>query len=98
MDICLKYYFSIFSSLSHHRKRHAGVIHSTPRVITQQTITSANGEQAVIVTTGGDEDEGEVDSEDEAAAAAAALTGRATLGRATHLLADGGIVFEVQQE
>ena len=92
------FYFAFFSSLSHHRKRHAGVIHSTPRVITQQTITSANGEQAVIVTTGGDEDEGEVDSEDEAAAAAAALTGRATLGRATHLLADGGIVFEVQQE
>ena len=50
------------------------------------------------LATGGDEDEGEVDSEDEAAAAAAAMTGRATLGRATHLLADGGIVFEVQQE
>ena len=50
-----------------------------------------------IVTTGGDEDE-EVDSEDEAAAAAAALTGRTTLGRATHLLADGGIVFEVHNE
>ena len=89
--------FTDSSSLSHHRKRHAGVIHSTPRVITQQTITSANGEQAVIVTTGGDEDE-EVDSEDEAAAAAAALTGRATLGRATYLSADGGIVFEVHNE
>jgi ribosomal protein L18 len=89
--------FTDSSSLSHHRKRHAGVIHQTPRVITQQTITSANGEQAVIVTTGGDEDE-EVDSEDEAAQAAAALTGRATLGRATHLLADGGIVFEVHNE
>jgi len=89
--------FTDSSSLSHHRKRHAGVIHQTPRVITQQTITSANGEQAVIVTTGGDEDE-EVDSEDEAAAAAAALTGRTTLGRATHLLADGGIVFEVHNE
>merc|ERR1712008_593480 len=47
--------FTDSSSLSHHRKRHAGVIHQTPRVITQQTITSANGEQAVIVTTGGDE-------------------------------------------
>jgi len=89
--------FTDSSSLSHHRKRHAGVIHSTPRVITQQTITSANGEQAVIVTTGGDEEE-DVDSEDEAAAAAAALSGRATLGRATHLLADGGIVFEVHNE
>ena len=54
----IDYFFVlIFSSLSHHRKRHAGVIHQTPRVITQQTITSANGEQAVIVTTGGDEDE-----------------------------------------
>ena len=40
----------------------------------------------------------QVDSEDEAAQAAAALTGRATLGRATHLLADGGIVFEVHNE
>jgi len=91
--------FTDSSSLSHHRKRHAGVIHQTPRVITQQTITSANGEQAVIVTTGGDEDiDDNVDSEDEAAAAAAALTGRATLGRATHLLADGGIVFEVHNE
>ena len=95
----LKDLFYFFSSLSHHRKRHAGVIHQTPRVITQQTITSANGEQAVIVTTGGDEDiDDNVDSEDEAAAAAAALTGRATLGRATHLLADGGIVFEVHNE
>jgi hypothetical protein len=50
----------------------------------------------VIVTTGGDDEE--VDSEDEAAQAAAALTGRGTMARTTHLLADGGIVFEVHNE
>jgi len=91
--------FTDSSSLSHHRKRHAGVISTTPRVITQQTITSANGEQAVIVTTGGDEigDE-DPDSEDEAAQAAAALTGRTlNIGGRTQILADG-IVFEVHNE
>merc|ERR1712083_22643 len=80
--------FLLAHKLAEHRRRvHTG----------EKPFKSANGEQAVIVTTGGDEDE-EVDSEDEAAQAAAALTGRATLGRATHLLADGGIVFEVHNE